>query len=234
MGTTSRYQLDRDRSYKLLLDLIIGGNIGADEPLSEQKLAKSLDIKCTAVRGALRALVRDGLLELRPALGTFVRELTANGIREIYEVRYAIEGMAAFLAATRGATEELRAYSDRFCEMINYPDRFEVTEIHDYGASFHVDIFHSACNVTLFDIYEPLRLRSRIIHRLPCHYDHERVLQSAREHLEILQGIEAADGLKSQQLMWDHLGKGLNSRIHLLERLRGCTIPLSNVVPFRR
>ena len=84
------YQFERDRAYKLLLDLILGGKIDTDTPLSERKLAEALDMGRTPIREAVRALVHEGLLETRPARGTFVRLLTMDDVREIYEVKLAL------------------------------------------------------------------------------------------------------------------------------------------------
>ena len=58
-------QLERDRAYRGLLDLILGGGVDPDTPLSERKLAVSLEIGRTPVREALRDLARDGILEVR-------------------------------------------------------------------------------------------------------------------------------------------------------------------------
>ena len=88
-------QLERDRAYLGLLDLILGGGVNLVAPLSERKLADSLDIGRTPVREALRDLARDGILEVQPARGTFVRPLSIEDVQEIYEVRYSLEGVAA-------------------------------------------------------------------------------------------------------------------------------------------
>ena len=230
----SGYQFERDRAYRLLLDRILSGEIGTDAPLSERKLADALQMGRTPIREALRDLARDGILESRPARGTFVRGLDMDEIREIYEVRYAIEGMAAYLAATRGATEELKAYGPRFREMIDHPDRFDLAEIYEYGAAFHIDVFHAARNANLFQIYEPLRLRFRVALGLPRHYDHERVVQSVQEHLDILAAIEAGDGQTAQQLICDHLAEGLDARTRIFKSLQDYQAPSANVVPLKR
>ena len=68
-------QLERDRAYRRLLDLLIlNGGVNPDTPLWERKFANSLEIGWVPVRKALRNMTRDGILELRPARGTFVRD----------------------------------------------------------------------------------------------------------------------------------------------------------------
>jgi DNA-binding GntR family transcriptional regulator len=219
--------LERDRAYRLLLDLILGGKIDADTPLSERKLADMLDMGRTPVREALRNLVRDGVLEARPARGTFVCELSMEDVQEIYEVRYALEGMAAYLAAERGPTEELLVYGPKFRNMAAAPETFDPVEEYELGAEFHLEVFRSAQNRNLLQMYEPLRIRFAVALGLPQHYDHERVRQSVSEHLEILVAIEAGEGTKAQQLICNHLAEGLEARMRIFKSLHRYEAPVA-------
>ena len=212
-------QLERDRAYQGLLDLIIGGGVDPDTPLSERKLAVSLEIGRTPLREALRDLARDGILEVRPARGTFVRHLSIEDVQEIYEVRHSLEGMAAFLAAERGPTPELEAYGPIFRGMIDDPRVHDPSEIYETGAVFHLEVFRSARNRQLLKIYEPLRLRFRVALGLPRYYDHDRVRESVNEHLAILEAIERGDGQAAQRLICDHLTKGLEVRTRIFRSL---------------
>jgi len=92
--------LDRDRAYALLRDLVISGEFAPDEPLSERSLSSRLALGRTPIREALKALARDGLLTIHPMRGTFLRQMSFDDLREIHELRLALEGMAAYLAAT--------------------------------------------------------------------------------------------------------------------------------------
>lgn len=212
-------QLERDRAYRGLLDLILGGGVGLDTPLSERKLAESLEIGRTPVREALRDLARDGIIEVRPARGTFVRPLSIEDVQEIYEVRYSLEGMAALLAVERGPTPELKAYGPKFRDMIDNPRAHDPAETYEMGAEFHLEVFRSARNRQLLKIYEPLRLRFRVAFGLPRYYDHDRIYESVSEHLAILEAIESGDGQAAQRLIRDHLSKGLETRTRIFNNL---------------
>ena len=221
------FQLERDRAYRLLLDLILGDKIDADTPLSERKLADTLQIGRTPIREAIRDLVGNGVLEARPARGTFVRQLSMEDVQEIYEVRYALEGMAAFLAAERGPSDALKAYGPKFREMAVDPEKFDPVEEYALGAEFHLEVFRSARNRNLLQLYEPLRIRFAVALGLPQYYDHERVRQSVSEHLGILVAIEAGDGAKAQQLICDHLAEGLEARIRIFQSLHRYEPPVA-------
>jgi len=215
-------QLERDRAYQGLLNLIIGGGVDQDTPLSERKLAVSLAIGRTPVRETLRDLARDGILEVRPARGTFVRNFTIEDVQEIYQVRHSLEGMAAFLAAEREPTSELKAYGPKFRAMMDDPRAYDPAAIYETGAEFHLEIFRSARNRRLLKIYEPLRLRFRLALHLPRYFDHERIRESVQEHLAILKAIEHGNGQAAQWLICDHLSKGLEVRTRKFRSLAKC------------
>lgn len=217
---TGDIQLERHKAYRRILDLIIGGEIDANAPLSERKLSNNLQIGRTPVREALRDLVRDGVLEVHPARGTYVREMSLNDIREVYEVRYALEGLAAFLAAENGPTQDLASFGPLFEDMMRDPGAFDPEVVYQRGVDFHLEVFRAAGNRNLLATYEPIRLRFKIAFGLPRFYDHERVKESVSEHLSVLRAIEAGDGALAQKLICDHLTAGLLGRVRIFEDIQ--------------
>lgn len=93
-------------AYARLRSDIIEGRIRPNVHLVAADLAESMSASRTPVREALQLLEVDGLV--RPGKrGYLVREHTADEVRQIYEVRAALEGMAARLAAERATDEEI-------------------------------------------------------------------------------------------------------------------------------
>ena len=219
------FQLERDRAYRQLLDYILGGRVDLATPLSERKLAEMLGMGRTPVREAIRDLVRDCVLETRPARGTFVRELTMEDVGEIYEVRYALEGMAAFLAAQRGPSPELKSYGPKFRDMVKRHEAYDPVEVYELGAEFHLEVFRSAQNRNLLQMYEPIRIRFAIALVLPQHYDHDWVRKSVTQHLDILKSIEDGDSAAAQQLICDHMAGGLETRMRIFKSLQNYEVP---------
>lgn len=220
-GMSEALQLERNRAYGLLLDAILTGRLGAGEPLSERKLAENFGMGRTPIREALRDLARDGVLEVQPARGTLVRRPTMEDLRQIYEVRYGLEGMAAALAAERGATAELKACGEVFRDMLHAPDAYSPSQVYEFGAEFHLKIFRAARNRHLIEIYQPLRLRARVALALPRHYDHDRVRASVDEHIAILDAIEAGRAETARELICAHLERGLEARLRIFRQLGG-------------
>ena len=90
---------------------IIAGRLQPGEPLFEEELAQRLQVSRTPVREALRRLHHEGLARIVPNKGAFVRVLTPRDIREIYELRQALESFAAGQAALQMPPEEMRRLS---------------------------------------------------------------------------------------------------------------------------
>ncbi|MBJ7331468.1 MAG: GntR family transcriptional regulator [Solirubrobacteraceae bacterium] len=75
--------------------------------LRQEALATAFGVSRTPVREALRKLQADRILEVYPHRGALVRGPTATDLRETYQIRGEIEGLAAELAATRITAEQL-------------------------------------------------------------------------------------------------------------------------------
>ncbi|WAP68063.1 GntR family transcriptional regulator [Jiella pelagia] len=89
------FKFERDRAYHRLVDLIFGGSLDDGAPLSERKLAEQLGFGRMPVREALHQLEQEGVVEVKPARGTFVRSISTDDLDEIYQVREALECLAA-------------------------------------------------------------------------------------------------------------------------------------------
>lgn len=96
----------------ILRDEILAGGLVRGTHLVEAKIAAQLNVSRGTVREAFRVLTVEGLIVEGTRRGAFVVSLTASDVREIYDVRAAIEGRAAQLivrAAKPGVLEELEA-----------------------------------------------------------------------------------------------------------------------------
>jgi DNA-binding GntR family transcriptional regulator len=95
-----------DDAYDRLREAIVTGRARPNERLVEAELAEWLEISRTPIRETLKRLAAEGLVASRRS-GWVVREHTADEIREIYEVRAALEGYCARLAAQRATETQL-------------------------------------------------------------------------------------------------------------------------------
>lgn len=92
-----------DEVYKTLLDAISAGTLAPGERITQEDLAEKLHVSRSPVLQALRLLKKDGLLEEAPGRGLVVARLDAVRIGHLYQVRGALDALAARLAAERRA-----------------------------------------------------------------------------------------------------------------------------------
>ena len=74
---------------------LIAGYFDPGQKMREEHLASEFEVSRTPVRAAVKKLVSEGLLELVPNSGAFVRQWTENDVEEIFELRHLAEGTAA-------------------------------------------------------------------------------------------------------------------------------------------
>ena len=90
-----------DRVYRALLDAISEGSLAPGARLTQEEIAEQLAVSRQPVLQALRLLKKDGLVHDAPGRGVIVAPLDAAWIAQIYEVRGALDALAARLAAER-------------------------------------------------------------------------------------------------------------------------------------
>lgn len=91
-----------------LRDAIVDGELPVGVRLIERELIEQLGVSRPSVREALRQLQSEGLIVQTSARGVQIPWLSAKEIEEIYQVRIALEGLAAELFATRATEKAIR------------------------------------------------------------------------------------------------------------------------------
>src|SRR4051795_5488556 len=95
---------------------IISGEVPADEALSELTLAEEFGVSRTPVREAFKQLQTEGLVEIRPRVGTFMTTPSRREITELFQMKELLEGAAARLMAHRGRVPELDRLEQNLAE----------------------------------------------------------------------------------------------------------------------
>jgi DNA-binding GntR family transcriptional regulator len=204
-----------DRVYSKIKSMILTGKV---VDLSERTLAAQLSVSRVPVREAIKVLEREGLLIVVPRSGILVRRLRIDEVRELYEVRQAIEGMAAFLCAGSRRTEmgEMR----KLLEALDTGKDLDHAAIQRASAVFHRKLFELCGNSQLSAIYASIEPKIVLNFRLTAVHAPERVERALRYHVEIAKAIETGDGVKAERLMRKNLENGKTARIKILTRLQ--------------
>lgn len=90
-----------DEVYRVLLDAISEGSLAPGTRIVQEEIAEQLDVSRSPVLQAFRLLKKDGLVEDAPGRGLQVTPLDATRIGHLYELRGALDSLAARLAARK-------------------------------------------------------------------------------------------------------------------------------------
>ena len=115
----------------------------------EQNLAEELNVSRTPVREAIQRLVHEGLLVSIPNLGTFIKRFSVNDVREIFEIREVLEGLAFRNAAELFIDTEVAKLKRLAIKTDAYRERGEWSEAYRSDESFHRFIIDRSGNEEL-------------------------------------------------------------------------------------
>ena len=200
-----------DRTYVQLRSDIVEGIISAGSKLSETELSTKYDVSRAVIREAINRLAACHLVERKANIGARVVELTPQGLIELYQVREALEGMAARLAALHMSETEIKALqtllSDHFNEVKNGKSYYQ--EAGD--VDFHYRIVQGSKNshliaVLIDGIYHLVRM-----YRVQFGMAGPRVTTAYDEHRHIVEAIANRDGELAEILMRRHILYSKNS-----------------------
>ena len=90
--------------YNVLVDAITDGSLAPGERITQEEIAEQLHVSRSPVLQALRLLKKDGLIEDAPGRGVQVAPMDPQWVGHLYEVRGALDGLAARLAAQARVT----------------------------------------------------------------------------------------------------------------------------------
>ena len=97
----------RDVVFNTLRKAILRGELKPGERLMEIQLANKLGVSRTPIREAIRKLELEGLVLMIPRKGAEVAEITEKNMRDVLEVRKALEELAVQLACEKITAEEI-------------------------------------------------------------------------------------------------------------------------------
>lgn len=169
--------------------LILSGQLAPGSRLVEDRLAAQLAVSRNPVREALHALAAEGLVEVFPRRGAVVAMLSSAEAEELFDVRTALEGLAASLAARRSnaAHAPLRAILDRARQAT---EAGRLDELAALNSAFHAAVVQLSGNAYLAMVTTPVLQRAEWMYRQSVE---ARAPHSWAEHLALLEAIAAGD-----------------------------------------
>lgn len=186
--------------------LVLGGDYLPGAPLSEIFLSQEFNVSRTPIREALKQLQHEGLIEIRPKVGTFVREPTRREIVEMFQLKESFEGMAAGLLARRGEVPALEVLQRNIDDSDAAAARDDAARYAELVHEFHWTLIRASDNTKLVEHYQRL-MNQMAYHRLVLKTVERpgRIHASTDEHRTVLEMIRSKDAFGAESTMRNHV-----------------------------
>jgi DNA-binding GntR family transcriptional regulator len=188
-----------DEVYKTLLDAISDGSLAPGVRITQEEIAEQLNVSRSPVLQALRLLKKDGLVRDAPGRGILIAPLDPEWIGHLYQIRGALDTLAARLAA-----EKKHAIGPEIIAAGRKAARGkDVKAMIDADIAFHTAIYRASGN--------PLIVETTQLHWVHLRRVMGAVLQSAAqresiwdEHEEIANAIASGNAKLAARLTEEH------------------------------
>ncbi|HLV77765.1 MAG TPA: GntR family transcriptional regulator [Marinobacter sp.] len=185
---------------------IITGEFSPGERLREATLAEEFNVSRTPVREALRQLSESGLVVFLKNQGARVRVWKKEEILDSYEIREAMEAIAAKRAATQISDSDLKTLKVLHQKMtaLAEQDAPDIEIMARYNAEFHSKIITAANSPRLALVIKSV-VEIPLVRRTFLRYSRDQLNRSLDHHRELLSAFEAHDGDWASSVMHRHI-----------------------------
>ena len=196
----------KHKAYTALKNAIVAMDIYRsrdDIRLDERKLAQDFGISRTPVREAMAQLESEGFVRSVPRRGIYVVRKTKREVIEMITAWAALESMAARLITQTATDDEIAGLRKMFVTFENGKLRAHLDEYSDVNIEFHQTIIRMSGNSVLISLAENLFTHMRMIRRKTIG-EQDRVDRSIRDHMNIIEALEAGDTERAEDLVHNH------------------------------
>lgn len=195
----------RDVVFNTLRQAILRGEFKPGERLMEIQLANKLGVSRTPIREAIRKLELEGLVLMIPRKGAEVADITEKSLRDVLEIRKALEELAVQLACdkiTEQELEDLENAAEEFKKILKSSK--DITEIAEADVKFHDVIYLATDNQKLVHLLNKLR-EQMYRYRVEYLKNPDVHAQLIKEHEEIIVHIKAREKKEATDVICRHI-----------------------------
>jgi DNA-binding GntR family transcriptional regulator len=175
----------------------------SDIRLDERRLAQDFGISRTPVREAMAQLEREGFVRSVPRRGIYVVRKTRREVIEMITAWAALESMAARLITQGAEDAEIATLRRMFATFEDGKVAAKLDEYSEVNIAFHQAIICMSHNRVLIDLAENLFTHMRMIRRKTIG-EQDRADRSIRDHMHIIEALEARDTARAEELVRSH------------------------------
>ena len=210
------YKPLREIVFETLREAILSGKLEPGERLMEIQLAEEMGVSRTPVREAIRKLELEGFVAMIPRKGAYVAGISQKDVTDVFEVRAALEALAAGLAAERATDEEIENLDRSLLAYSAQTNKQDIIGIVESDTDFHDLLYKCSRNERLQSMITLLR---EIIQRVRTVSLSQpgRSKDAVEEHRQIVDAIAERNVELAQHLAREHIYNAENSMLNSLK-----------------
>src|SRR5499433_1864766 len=196
----------KNRAYTALKNVIVSLDVyrqRTEVRLDERRLAQDFGISRTPVREAMAQLEREGFVRSVPRRGVYVVRKTKREVIELIQAWAALESMAARLITEHASEQDIAGLRHMFATFEGDKLHAKLDEYSEVNINFHQTIIKLSGNQALIRLAENLFTHMRMIRGSTIGED-DRVDRSIRDHMNIIEALEARDTRRAEDLVRQH------------------------------
>ncbi len=211
------------RAVVVLRDMVLTGKLRAGERLNEVELANALGISRGPLREAIQRLRSEGLLTTVSHRGAFVRSFSDDELRQLYEVRIALETHAVRLAVRKNNAPGI---GDLRKLLAATKEAMTAGPAYPRDLDFHLKLVALTGNQTLIDATTDVH-RKIDLARSRSAYRAGRARDAFEEHEQIVHHMENGRAETAAKVLTKHLLSSLESALAILDADRAPPVELA-------
>ncbi|MDS1030293.1 GntR family transcriptional regulator [Bacillota bacterium LX-D] len=209
----------REIVFEALREAIISGSLKPGERLMEVQLAEEMGVSRTPVREAIRKLELEGFVVMLPRKGAYVADISSKDIADVYEIRSALEALAAGLAAERITDEELEELQRILVKVSESAESHDLETLINVDTEFHDVLYKASRNERLVQIISNLREQIQRFRSQTLSYP-GRMKNALEEHKKIVEAIADRNVALASRLAQEHIESAENSMLEALQKTK--------------
>lgn len=194
----------RERIYEEIVRLIVSGELPSGVSIDEKELTERLQVSRTPFREAIGTLAKEGLIEIKPYRGFFVRSFTPKEIDDLYELRKTLECFAVELAVPQMSDRHIAGFERILDEAVAALRRGDMETYGIRDKEFHETIAELSASAPLIETLARLALQIQICRSI-ANESRDLAERAAEERDQILQAFRSRDITRAKALMQAHI-----------------------------
>jgi DNA-binding GntR family transcriptional regulator len=207
---TNRRRL-ADEVYDQIVNAIASLEIGPNDRLVQEKLAKQLEISRTPVREALLRLEQEGVLVVSKRGGFRLHRMDDHEVRELYQSRAAVEGQAARILAEQNDPKTIKSLR----QTIKSEEDIKVTSTRAYfdaNRNIHRRFIELTDNRYLLEMFD-MTWGKAMAFQLFATFENVDISKSLGDHMSLVDAIETGDKTVALEAVIAHIHDGLDLQL---------------------